>query len=94
VVAGTKYPAIFMATGETDGRVNPAHSRKMIARLQAATSGGPVYLSANAHAGHGIGSALSIRVGQWADQYAFLFDQLGLSMPTGHDASATVATAH
>jgi prolyl oligopeptidase len=81
VVDGTKYPAIFMATGETDGRVNPAHSRKMIARLQAATSGGPVYLSTNAHAGHGIGSALSIRVGQWADQYAFLFDQLGLSVP-------------
>lgn len=81
VVDGTKYPAIFMATGETDGRVNPAHSRKMIARLQAATSGGPVYLSTNAHAGHGIGSSLSIRVGQWADEYAFLFDQLGLSVP-------------
>jgi prolyl oligopeptidase len=89
VVDGTKYPAIFMATGETDGRVNPAHSRKMIARLQAATSGGPVYLSTNAHAGHGIGSSLSIRVGQWADQYAFLFDQLGLTMP-----SASVTQAH
>jgi len=94
VVDGTKYPAIFMATGETDGRVNPAHSRKMIARLQAATSGGPVYLSTNAHAGHGIGSALSIRVGEWADQYAFLFDQLGLSVPMRSDASTTGITAH
>jgi prolyl oligopeptidase len=76
---GAKYPAIFMATGETDGRVNPMHSRKMIARLQAATgSGRPVLLSINAHAGHGIGSALSIRVGQTADLYAFLFDQLGM----------------
>jgi len=28
VIAGTKYPAIFMATGENDGRVNPMHSRK------------------------------------------------------------------
>jgi prolyl oligopeptidase len=81
VVDGTRYPAIFMATGETDGRVNPAHSRKMIARLQAATSGGPVYLSINSHAGHGIGSALSIRVNQTADVYAFLFDQLGMSLP-------------
>jgi prolyl oligopeptidase len=79
---GTAYPAIFMATGETDGRVNPAHSRKMIARLQAATSSGrPVYLSINAHAGHGIGSALSIRVNQQADAYAFLFDQLGMKLP-------------
>ena len=79
---GTAYPAIFMATGETDGRVNPAHSRKMIARLQSATSSGrPVYLSINAHAGHGIGSALSIRVNQEADMYAFLFDQLGMKLP-------------
>lgn len=76
---GANYPAIFMGTGETDGRVNPMHSRKMIARLQAATgSGRPVLLSINAHAGHGIGSSLSIRVGQTADLYAFLFDQLGM----------------
>jgi prolyl oligopeptidase len=94
VIDGTKYPAILMATGETDGRVNPAHSRKMIARLQTATSGGPVYLSTNAHAGHGFGSALSIRVGQWADQYAFLFDQLGLSVPVRRDAGTTVSSAH
>jgi len=79
---GTVYPAIFMATGETDGRVNPAHSRKMIARLQAATvPARPVYLSINAHAGHGIGSALSIRVNQSADIYSFLFDQLGMQLP-------------
>jgi prolyl oligopeptidase len=71
-----------MATGETDGRVNPMHSRKMIARLQAATSSNrPIYLSINAHAGHGIGSSLSIKVNQTADTYAFLFDQLGMGYP-------------
>jgi len=86
---GTAYPAIFMATGETDGRVNPAHSRKMIARLQAATSSArPVYLSISAHAGHGIGSALSIRVNQQADAYAFLFDQLGMKLPQANAAHA------
>jgi prolyl oligopeptidase len=79
---GTAYPAVFMATGETDGRVNPMHSRKMVARLQAATSSGhPILLSINAHAGHGIGSALSIKVNQTADTYAFLFDQLGMKYP-------------
>jgi prolyl oligopeptidase len=84
VVDGAKYPAIWMATGELDGRVNPAHSRKMIARLQAATkSGRPVYLSINSHAGHGIGSSLSIRVNQAADVYSFLFDQLGMRLPAG-----------
>jgi prolyl oligopeptidase len=82
VNSGTAYPAIFMATGATDGRVNPAHSRKMIARLQAATtSGKPIYLSVSAHAGHGIGSALSIRVNQSADVFSFLFDQLGMRLP-------------
>jgi prolyl oligopeptidase len=80
---GTAYPAIFMATGETDGRVNPSHSRKMIARLQSATtSGRPIYLSINSHAGHGIGSSLSIRVNQSADIYSFLFDQFGMHLPT------------
>jgi prolyl oligopeptidase len=79
VADGAKYPAIFMATGETDGRVNPMHSRKMIARLQAATASGyPVLLSINSHAGHGIGSSLSIRVNQTADIYSFLFDQLDM----------------
>ena len=58
------------------------HSRKMIARLQAATgSGRPVYLSINSHAGHGIGSSLSIRINQTADVYSFLFDQLGMKFP-------------
>jgi prolyl oligopeptidase len=82
VTDGTAYPAIFMATGATDGRVNPAHSRKMIARLQNATSSGrPILLSINTHAGHGIGSALSIRVNQQADYLSFLFDQLGMQLP-------------
>jgi prolyl oligopeptidase len=93
VVDGTKYPAIFMATGEHDGRVNPAHSRKMIARLQAATgSGRPVYLSINSHAGHGIGSALSIRVNQAADVYSFLFDQLGMRFPSTAAADREAVT--
>ena len=31
---GVKYPAVFMSTGENDGRVNPMHSRKMAAALK------------------------------------------------------------
>jgi len=80
--AYSPYHHVKAGTGETDGRVNPAHSRKMIARLQAASSSGkPILLSINAHAGHGIGSALLIRVNQQADYYAFLFDQLGMQLP-------------
>ena len=78
-----------MQTGENDGRVNPMHSRKMVARLQAATSSKhPILLATRSDAGHGIGSPLSVRVGQTADYLAFLFDQLGMKWtppgaPTG-----------
>ena len=79
---GARYPAVFMATGTHDGRVNPAQSRKMIARLQAATASvHPVYLSISDKAGHGIGSSVAVRVGQQADYMAFLFDQLGMTLP-------------
>ncbi len=78
---GVRYPAVFMATGTHDGRVNPAQSRKMIARLQAATaSDHPILLSISDKAGHGIGSALSVKVDQQSDYMAFLFDQLGMKL--------------
>jgi prolyl oligopeptidase len=87
VKPGAAYPAVLFPCGENDGRVNPAHSRKMIARLQAATSSGrPVLLGINSQAGHGIGSALSIRVNQMADVYSFLFDQLGMRLPSAAGA--------
>jgi prolyl oligopeptidase len=92
VTEDTRYPAVLMATGENDGRVNPMQSRKMVARLQAATvSGRPVLLSINEHAGHGMGSSLSIRAGQMADIEAFLFDQLGMKLPPERSASAASA---
>jgi prolyl oligopeptidase len=79
VSAGTAYPAVLLLTGEHDGRVNPAHSRKMTARLQAAnTSQQPVLLRTSAKSGHGLGTAWSERVAQWADVYAFLLDRLGV----------------
>lgn len=41
---GTAYPAVFLLAGENDPRVSPANSRKMAARLQAATAFGlPVH---------------------------------------------------
>ena len=79
VVDGTKYPAVFFLAGENDGRVNPANSRKMTARLQAATgSGYPILLRLGSDSGHGMGTALSERIAQDADVFAFLFDQLGV----------------
>jgi prolyl oligopeptidase len=76
---GTRYPAILMTTGDNDGRVNPAHSRKMIARLQAADPHGrPILLHTSATSGHGFGTAIDERVDDQADEYAFFIDQLML----------------
>jgi len=75
----TPYPAILFLTGENDHRVNPMESRKMTARLQAASSSDhPILLRTTANAGHGIGTALDERIEQGADFFSFLFDQLGI----------------
>jgi prolyl oligopeptidase len=82
---GTAYPAVFLLTGANDGRVDPMNSRKMAARLQAATSSGrPVLLQVSAESGHGIGDSLSDEIDRAADVYAFLFEQLGLRLPATH----------
>lgn len=84
VVDGRKYPAVLMLTGDNDGRVDPANSRKMTARLQAASdSPSPVLLRTSPASGHGFGSSLDVRIAQDADVYAFLFDQLGIQAATG-----------
>jgi prolyl oligopeptidase len=84
VVDGTKYPAVLMMTGANDGRVAPYHSRKMTARLLAANkSQNPILLRTSSSAGHGIGTALSERIKQLADIYAFLFSQLGMTVKPG-----------
>ncbi|MCA9705502.1 MAG: S9 family peptidase [Myxococcales bacterium] len=76
---GTAYPAVLMMTGANDPRVDPMQSRKMTARLQAATSGdAPVLLRTSANTGHGGGTPLHARVEQTVDAYAFLFEALGV----------------
>jgi len=81
VTDGTAYPAVLFLTGANDPRVNPANSRKMTARLQAATSSkAPILLRTSSNTGHGIDSSLEERIEEGADVWAFLFDQLGLRM--------------
>jgi prolyl oligopeptidase len=83
VADGTKYPSVIMMIGANDGRVAPYHSRKMTARLlEANKSENPILLRTSSSAGHGIGTALSERIKQLADIYAFLFAQLGMKKMT------------
>lgn len=76
---GTEYPAVLIWTGEKDDRVHPSHSFKMAARLQEATiSDCPVLLRVELQAGHGGATAVSKFIEQYADMWAFVFDQLGM----------------
>jgi prolyl oligopeptidase len=79
---GVAYPACLFTTGANDPRVDPWHSRKMVARLQAATNNKSlILLRTSDHAGHGIGSSMDEVIAERADIFGFLFEQLGVSYP-------------
>lgn len=76
----TRYPAVLLATGINDPRVDPWIMAKMTARLQAATSASrPVMLRVDYGTGHGPGVTRQQRLETYADACAFLFWQLGHS---------------
>lgn len=78
---GVGYPAVLLATAESDTRVDPLHARKMAARLQAATaSDHPILLRLEARAGHGAGKPVSKVLEELVDTWSFVFKELGLKM--------------
>ena len=75
---GVRFPAVLFMTGANDPRVDPMNSRKMVARLQAASASGlPVLLRTSGTTGHGGGTPLATRIVEQTDVYAFLLNQLG-----------------
>jgi prolyl oligopeptidase len=79
VVDGAAYPAVLLMTGANDPRVDPYNSRKMAARLQAASSSKrPILLRASDDVGHGGGSPLAAVIDEATDMYAFLMHELGM----------------
>lgn len=83
VEKGVDYPAILMLTGANDPRVEPMQSRKMVAKLQAATgSDAPILLRTSDSTGHGQGTPLADQINETVDAYAFIFDQLGIEFKT------------
>lgn len=76
---GARYPAVLMVSGDADGNCNPLHARKMVARLQAAsTSNYPIVLDYSLFRGHSPVLPLSDRIEALTDRLAFLCDQLDL----------------
>jgi prolyl oligopeptidase len=82
VVLGAHYPAVLLTTGANDNRVDPMHSRKFAAALQAATtSGRPILLRVDGAGGHGLDNTLDEDIEGYADMMSFLFDQFGMKLP-------------
>ena len=71
---------MLLLTGANDGRVNPLHSRKFAAALQAAQADPthPILLRTSKTSGHGIGSSIDEIIFTQTDQLMFLLDQLGM----------------
>jgi len=78
VKQGTRYPATLFLSADADDRVDPLHARKMAAALQAASTGGPVLLRIEQHAGHGGADLVKSRIEQIADEYAFALANMQL----------------
>ncbi len=88
VVDGTNYPPTLFLMGANDVRVAPWHSRKFVARLQAASGNdAPHLLVTSFDAGHGIGSSIEQVVQQNADGFAFLLDYV---LPAAPAAPGTI----
>jgi prolyl oligopeptidase len=78
---GVAYPAVLLATAESDTRVDPMHARKMAARLQAATSADrPILLRLESQAGHGAGKPRSKALDELTDTWTFVFSELGVQV--------------
>lgn len=79
VVEGTDYPAAMVAVFDNDTRTDPMHGRKMVAALQAATSGTrPILLRTEGDVGHGARS-LDKSVEEAADTLSFMARWTGLT---------------
>jgi len=78
---GTAYPATLITTADRDDRVVPLHSFKFAAALQAAQSGPkPTLIRIETRAGHGAGKPTAMKIEEIADEYAFLVDQLSMTL--------------
>jgi prolyl oligopeptidase len=79
--AGTKYPSVLLLSADSDDRVDPMHARKFAGALQAATTGGPVLLRIEKHAGHGGADLVKAAVEERADEYAFALSETPGAVP-------------
>ncbi len=79
VKEGTVYPSLLMMAADADDRVDPMHARKFTAAVQWAAKGDrPHLIRVETNSGHGGADLIKQNVEKYADQFAFLFWQLGV----------------
>jgi prolyl oligopeptidase len=95
VKPGVCYPATLVTTADRDDRVVPWHSYKFAAALQHAQGcAKPVLIRVETRAGHGAGKPVWMQIDDYADQYAFVADALGVaaeSLPLNGASAGTPA---
>jgi len=78
------YPSVLFVAGDSDDRCNPAHVRKMAARLQnRAAQRSPVVVDYCGERGHSPVLPLSVRIEALARRIAFLCKELNLPVVCG-----------
>ncbi len=84
VKKATCYPPTLVTTADHDDRVVPWHSFKFTAALQAAQAcPNPILIRVETRAGHGAGKPVWMQIEDFADQWAFAAQALGMPVPTG-----------
>jgi prolyl oligopeptidase len=82
VKEGTCYPPTLVTTADHDDRVVPWHSFKFAAELQHAQScEKPVMIRIETRAGHGSGKPVWMQIEDYADQFGFVANALGMPTP-------------
>ena len=82
VLDGVNYPSTLFVSGDQDDRCNPAHVRKMTARLQNRSSqASPILLDYCKERGHAAAMPLSFRVEALTLRLAFLCRELKVMVP-------------
>jgi len=82
LAAGKCYPPTLVTTADRDDRVVPWHSYKFGAALQRAQGcANPVLLRVETRAGHGAGKPTWMQIEDFADQWSFIGQALGVPAP-------------
>ncbi|MFC1746989.1 prolyl oligopeptidase family protein, partial [Candidatus Neomarinimicrobiota bacterium] len=76
------YPPTLITSADTDDRVVSMHAKKFTATLQEKDKGeNPILIRIETRAGHGAGKPVSKQIQEAADMYAFLAENLDLTLP-------------